>query len=187
MEQNTRGEASRTPEEGEGLHINSIVIPADEEQPLRENQLLTAGLKDRQQLVGGLIQGIDLMDPPARLYCNEEGKVLELPMNKRATLLLWVHNPAFTYRDVIVGDAFLVGPVGRRSTDTSVPDKYAERLFEARRFRVEVKPDTDTEWHEHPEQFDQWTTAYEHALGWGIGLGGRQRRHIAAVRIVPGQ
>ena len=50
-------------------------------------------------------------------------------MNKRATLLLWAHNPAFRYRDVIVGDVYLVGPVGRHSTDTSVPDEYVERLF----------------------------------------------------------
>ena len=186
MERNHGDETSPTPEEREGLHINSIVIPADEEQALQSQQLTTS-LEDRQQLVGGLIQGIDLADPPARLYCNEEGKVLELPMNKRATLLLWAHNPAFRYRDVLVGDVFLVGPVGRHSIDTSVPDEYVERLFEARQFRVEVKPYGDSEWHEHPERFDQWDRAYEHALGWGIGLGDQQRHDIADVRIVPEQ
>ena len=187
MERNHGGEASPTPEEREVLHINSVVIPADEEQSLRQNQLLTTGLEDRQQLVGGLIQGIDLREPSARLYCNEEGKVMELPMNRRATLLLWAHNPAFRYRDIIVGDAFLVGPVGRHSTDTNVPDEYVQTLFEARQFRVDVQPHGDSEWHEHPERFDQWDRAYEHALGWGIGFGDQQRHDIADVRIVPEQ
>ncbi len=187
MERNHGTESSSTPEKHEGLHINSIVIPADDEQPLRQDQLLTAGLEDRQQLVGGLIQGIDLTDPPARLYCNEEGKLLELPLNRRATLLLWAHNPAFRYGDVIVGDAFLVGPVGRRSADTSVPDEYVERLFEARQFRVEVKQRDDTEWQDQGERFDQWTTAYAHALGWGISLGDRLIPRLGDVRIVSDQ
>ena len=156
MERNHGGETSPTPEAGEGLHVNNLVIPADDEQPLSRNQLPAAGLEDRQQLVGGLIQGVDLTDPPARLYCNEEGKVLELPLNKRATLLLWAHNPAFRYRDVIVGDAYLVGPVGRHSTDTSVPDEYVQRLFETRQFRVEVKQRDDAEWHDQGARFDQW-------------------------------
>ena len=186
MERNHGGEASSTPEDREGLLINSIVIPAEEEQPL-QTQLLTTSLEDRQELVGGLIQAIDLADPPARLYCNEEGKVLELPMNKRATLLLWAHNPAFRYRDVLVGDVYLVGPVGRHSTDTSVPDEYVERLFEARQFRVEVKQHDDPEWHDQGARFDQWTTAYAHALGWGIGLGNRLQSRSVDVRIVPEQ
>lgn len=186
MERNHGGEASPTPEEHEGLLVNSIVIPAEEAQPL-QTQLLTQGLEDRQELVGGLIQGIDFTDPPARLYCNEEGKVLELPMNKRATLLLWAHNQAFRYRDVIVGDAYLVGPVGRHSTDTSVPDEYLERLFQARQFRIEVKSSDDAEWHDQGARFDQWTTAYEHALGWGVGLGNRLPPRLADVRIVPEQ
>jgi Domain of unknown function (DUF3846) len=184
MERNPGGEASPTPEEGEGLHINSIIIPADDEQPLRQNQLLAEGLADRQQLVGGFVQGIDLRDPPARLYCNEDGKVLELPPNKRATLLLWAHNPAFRYRDFIVGDAFLVGPVGRRSADTNAPDQYVQTLFEASLFHVEVRPRGDAEWRVDPTRFDRWERAYEHAVGWSEGSA-RVRDREVDVRVVP--
>jgi hypothetical protein len=181
MEQNPGGEASSTPERREDLRINSIVIPADDEQPMRQNQLLMGGLADRQQIVGGFIQAVDLGEPPARLYFNEDGKQMELPPNKRATLLLWVHNPAFRQQDFIVGDAFVVGPVGRRSTDMSVPDEYVQTLFQATRFHVEVRPYGDPEWHEHPERFDDWVTAYEHAVRWSTG----PPRHMLAVRVVP--
>ena len=172
-------------EQGEGLRINSIVIPADDEQSLQQSPLLAGGLADRQQLVGGSIQAVNLGEPRARLYFNEEGKQIGLTPNKRATLLLWVHNPAFRGMDFIVGDAFVVGPVGRGSTDTSAPGEYVQTLFEATRFHVEVRPYGDAEWQEHPERFDDWIRAYEHAVGWGPGMGGGQQRRLAAVRVVP--
>lgn len=179
MKENPESGGSTSPERRERLHINSIVIPADDEQPLRQAELSVGGLADRQELVGGFIQAVDLADPPARLYFNEEGKLMGLPPNKRATLLLWTHNPAFRYQDFIVGDAFIVGP-GRRSKDTSAPDAYVRTLFEATRFRVEVRPRGQAEWQEHPERFDDWMTAYEHAVGWGEGL----PRHMLSIRVV---
>lgn len=185
MERNPGEDEQSTPERREDLHINSIVIPADDEQPLQQNELLTGGLADRQQLVGGFIQAVNLGEPPGRLYFNEDGKQMGLPPNKRATLLLWVHNPAFRHQDLIVGDALVVGPVGRWSTDTSAPDEYVRALFEATGFHVEVRPYGDAEWHEHPERFDDWIQAYEHAVGWSTGLGSGQERHLAAVRVVP--
>jgi hypothetical protein len=184
MEQKPRSEAPSAPEKREGLQINSIVIPADDEQPLWQSGLPTEGLADRQQLVGGYIQAVDLGEPSARLYFNEDGKQMELPPNKRATLLLWAHRPAFRYQDFIVGDAFLVGPA-RRSADTSAPDEYVRTLFEATRFRVKLKPQGEAEWHEHPEHFDDWVTAYEHAVGWSAGVSGWRERQFAEVRVLP--
>jgi hypothetical protein len=184
MERNHEGEASSRPERRESLYISSIVIPADDEEPLRQNQLLTEGLADRQQLVGGPIQAIDLREPAARLFCNEEGKLMELPPNKRATLLLWMHNPTFRYQDSIVGDAFLVGPVSRGDTAPSVPEGYVRSLLDAARFRVELRSRHETEWSEHPERFDDWVTAYEHAVSWSeavLRFWGREMD----VRVVP--
>ena len=173
-----------SPERREGLYINTIVIPADDEQPLRQGELPREGLVERQQFVGGLIQPVDLAGPAARLYSNEEGKLMGLPPNKRATLLLWVHNPRFRYADFIVGDAFLVGPV-ERSADSNVPDEYLRALFEGSRFRVDLKLRDGTDWHEHPERFDDWVTAYEHAVGWDAGIRGWRQRQFADIRVVP--
>lgn len=173
-----------SPERREGLRINSIVIPADEEQPLRQSELPREGLTERQQLVGGLIQPVDLAEPSARLYSNEEGKLMHLPPNKRATLLLWAHNLRFRYADFIVGDAFLVGPV-ERGADSTVPDEFVRTLFEGTRFRVELKPPGETEWHEHPERFNDWVTAYEHAVGWDAEAAGWRERQVTEVRVVP--
>jgi hypothetical protein len=175
-------EQQPTPERRESLRINSIVIPADYEQPLRQGELSRDGLTDRQQLVGGYIQGVDLVEPHARLYCNEDGKFLQLPLNKRATLLLWAHNPRFRYQDYIAGDAYIVG-LAQHSADTSVPEQYVRTLFEATRFRVQLKPYDSDEWIEHPERFGQWDQAYEHAFGWGLGLSGLHG--FADARVIP--
>lgn len=180
MERNPEAEQPLTPERHEDLRINSIIIPADENQPLRQGELPREGLTERQQLVGGLIQGIDLDEPFARLYCNEEGKYMGLPPNNRATLLLWMHSPRFRYQDFIVGDAFLVGPA-KRSADSSVPDEYVQALFEATSFNVELKPPGSDEWQQHPQPFDDWVTAYENAIGWSRGISGQE----ITVRVVP--
>lgn len=171
---------SSTPEQRESLYINTIVIPADGEEPLHQHEIPAHGLTEMQALVDGLIQGIDLGDPSARLYCNQEGKGMGLPPNRRATLLLWVHNPAFRFKDIIVGDAFVVGPE-KRSSDSSIPDKYVQTLLEATIFHVELQGPGSDNWQRHPQPFGDWVTAYENAIGWSGAL----PRHILPVRIVP--
>ena len=184
MKRYEEGGQAASPERREGLYIHSIIIPADDDQPLRYDELPREGLPERQQIVGGLIQPIDLAEPSARLYTNEEGKLLRLLPNKRATLLLWAHNPRFRYADYIVGDAFLVGPV-QNNADSAVPDGFVRTLFEGTRFRVELRPQGATEWHEHPERFDDWVAAYEHAVGWSAGASGWRERQATEVRVVP--
>lgn len=164
MEQNPGGEElDEAPELREQLRINSIVIPADNEQVLRQGELLAASLEDYQQLVGGYVEAVPLVQPPARMYCNEEGKLRELPVNQRATMLLWVHNQAFRHQDVIVGDAFLVGDTDR-GKDTSVPDEYVKLLFEARTFSVDIQLSGNGQWWKNQPRFDDWAKAYAYAL-----------------------
>ena len=38
-----------------------------------------------------------------------EGKLDDLPLNQRATVIAWAHNSAFRGYDVIVGNTFIVG------------------------------------------------------------------------------
>lgn len=158
------------PEARERLQINTIVIPAAEEEPLRRSQLGASNLREYQQLVGGLIEAVALEQPAMRLYCNEEGKMHDLPINRRATLLLWAHNRAFRGQDLIAGDAFLVGQVGQRGLDTNVPDEFVSLLFEARSLRVDIQRPGEEHWRPGQLRFDNWVEAYSYALtathGW---------------------
>lgn len=171
-------------EQGEQLRINSVVIPADEEEPLRQQLLAASGLADRQTLVGGYIEGLTLDKPLARMLMNEEGKYQGLPMNRRATLLLWMHSPRMRYQDVLMGDVILLGHSDEDTgTDTAVPDEYLQRLFTPNgKFRVETLVRGEKGWNtSRRTPFNNWLDAYDYALrkGW------QHRRWVSDVRVVP--
>ncbi len=174
-------ELSATPERRERLVIGSVVIPADESQPVREHELPVSGLQERQALVGGNLEGISLIDPAARMLVNEDGKYLGLPVNRRATLLAWMHNRRMRYGDVLVGDVVLLGYPGEDGVDTPVPDALTERLFTANRFRVETQLHDSDDWYVSRQRFGDWVDAYDHALR----MGHEQSAMIADVRVFP--
>jgi hypothetical protein len=180
MEGNPDQQIGGSPEEGERLKINTIIIPADNELAMRLDEIGASHLPDYQAVTGGLIERVGLDNPPSSLYFNEEGKLLELPLNRRATLLLWMHNPAFRYQDLIVGDALLVGPADREGYDTNVPDALAATLFETKRFRTEVQVHGEGGWHGNDLRFDNWVNAYSYVLDLE-----RRWTQVQDVRVVP--
>lgn len=181
MEGSPEEQMGGSPEEGERLKVNSIVIPADTEVAMRREQIAPR-LPDYQAITGGSIERVSLENPAASLYVNEDGKLLELPLNRRATLLLWMHNPAFRYRDAIVGDALLIGPVDGDGYDTKVPDELANVLFETKRFRPEVQVHGESGWHGNDRRFDNWIDAYSYALDLS-----RRWTAVRDIRVVPGE
>ena len=89
-----------------------IVIPADKALGIRSRHTdERPQVPELQALVGGYIeavpQWVDYIGTPCVVYCNEEGKLDELPVNIRATALWWKARgrPA---DDVLVGDIVLV-------------------------------------------------------------------------------
>jgi Domain of unknown function (DUF3846) len=109
------------------VNITAIVMPADHEQPLRVLHLENPDYKAYQALVSGLIEFVDL---PHRgtLCCNDEAKLLELPLNTRATALLYLLRPEFINRDFIAGTAVLLGQPDEEGDTTSAPDLYVQLL-----------------------------------------------------------
>ena len=131
--------------------------------------------------MNGIVQALDLDHPAARLYCNEEGKLEGLPFNGRATMLLWMHNPAFRFRDHIVGDALVVGPIGARSRDTDVPETLTRMFFDSPQLKVEVQIPGDSTWHGNDMRFSQWTEAYAYLLMFSR----RRNQAVTDIRVVP--
>lgn len=145
--------------------IKIMVVPADLLLPVRLVDHDETSLRAAQALVGGPIEPIGLTRPAATLYVNENGKIDGLPRNGRATLLAWVHVPELRGQDVIVGDAYLAGPV-RRGLDTGTPADLIAVLTgtgavqvqtRSRRRRWTTLPSTvGTVW---DEPFDAYATA----------------------------
>jgi len=87
-----------------------------------------SGLDDYQSAVGGLIDAVDLESIGATLFVNDEGLVIGLPFNARATFLWWLHVSAAMNKAMLVGDAVIVGMLDRQGESTDVPDELLHTL-----------------------------------------------------------
>ena len=56
------------------------VVVEPKKKPMVQD--IDAGLESMQKIVGGSIQAIYPFDEPVALICNEEGKLLNLPLNR---------------------------------------------------------------------------------------------------------
>nr|MDT0664176.1 DUF3846 domain-containing protein [Micromonospora sp. DSM 115978] len=159
--------------------IKAIVLPADPDAPVRVVDLDEISLRAGQRLVGGPIEPVDLTNPDATLYLNENGKIHDLPRNFRATLVAWTHVPVLRGRDVILGDAYLTGPL-RRSLDTDAPTDLVTLLTGHAPTVVQTCHQPDV-WLTDPSAYDDPFDAYLAALAASYD------RETLDVRVVPGQ
>lgn len=61
--------------------MNALIINSDDSWKLNEDEY---SLDDYQKIVGGYIEGVTIGEDII-MYCNEEGKILGLPVNNIAT------------------------------------------------------------------------------------------------------
>ena len=70
-------------------------------------------LKEMQDIVGGMIQ-VAYDDGKMQIICNEEGKMFDLPLNKKATeiwhdkLSKFNSNPNYEPQDYLVGTVLIL-------------------------------------------------------------------------------
>jgi Domain of unknown function (DUF3846) len=77
--------------------------PAMETHPWTAFEGEPEPLRVIQNAVGGYIEMVRTCIPGIHMYCNEEGKLRDLPGNRLATSLLSPY-----HRDIIVGDVILL-------------------------------------------------------------------------------
>lgn len=98
----------------------ALIIPADPAEPARVETIDT-GLKALQGLVGGLIEPVSFDTWVG--WFNEEGLILNLPGNRRATLLMLEGTGVIT--QMYLGNALFLGDTDDGET-TDVPDSLIE-------------------------------------------------------------
>ena len=57
-----------------------VVVVEPKKKPMVQD--IDAGLEPMQKIVGGPIEAVYPFDEPVALICNEEGKLLNLPLNR---------------------------------------------------------------------------------------------------------
>ncbi|ODR25790.1 DUF3846 domain-containing protein [Mycolicibacterium porcinum] len=144
--------------------IKGILVRADESVPAELVEFEQRDLKALQGFVGGWIQIVEGTNPDLSFVFNEEGKHEGLPLNRRATLMLWTYNSAFRDQDVLVGDVVIIGPPDERTGETTgVPDELITLLFHTERYRYLVKTHPEGSWNGNGVTYDNWVDAYNGA------------------------
>ncbi len=160
--------------------VTGVLLPSDALIPLETATFQADDLPFLRLAVGGDTARVDLFQPAATLYMNEDGPRLRLPMNRRATLIARAANPSRRGREIL-GDAVLVGPPDENRVDTSVPADYRDVLFARNgRFRVEFQSLADGR--RMPLSHPVWSDVFQ-AYAQGLTIGRALPRQ--AVRVVP--
>lgn len=140
--------------------VRALRIPADQDEPI--TALEVHQLEDYQAAVGGWIEPVDIPELGITIYVHEEGLVLGLPLNPRATFLWWYFVPEARQKAMLVGPALIVGLPDRSGDSMSIPNDVARLLTEPGRWRVEAKVKGEKDWMQIPTTH----TDYFEALVW---------------------
>jgi hypothetical protein len=155
-----------------------IYLPADELAPLEVRDF--ADFMDYQSVVGGLFDVVDLPDLSATVYVNDEGLIIGLPVNPRATYLWWLCVPAAREMSFLVGDAVIIGMPDDEGNNTDIPQDLLHALTFDGQFRVEVVVRGDPNWYTNIARYPN----YWDAAAWAGTL--RERwTEVEHMRVVP--
>ena len=103
------------------------VLIVEPMKPPREQEIF-GSLASMQAIVGGLIQAVYPFEESIALVCNDEGKLLNLPMNRYVPEI----------QDVIAGTFFLCGAPPEGENFASLTEeqiqRYTRRFYEPEQF-----------------------------------------------------
>lgn len=84
-----------------------------------------------QKLVGGWVEAIRFGVTGLDALINEEGKLIPLPPNRKATELCSMFEVGLRPGDFISGNMVLLGPVNDDGDWTDVPEEWAKEILPA--------------------------------------------------------
>jgi hypothetical protein len=108
--------------------MKAVVIPADEAEVAYVEEMDRITYKFLTEKVGGMVEHVGFRDDQAGMYLNEEGKIMRLAPNPRATSLAKRHG-AISLMDFIAGDAVVVGPATGDGEDTGLEQEQIDMVF----------------------------------------------------------
>lgn len=116
--------------------ITGFLIPANAAAPLRE--LTFTGPDDYRTVIGDWTDDVWLKRLGVTIHVNHNGSAKRLPLNIRASRLMWVDRPKLIDVVKLYGDAVLVGDDRSREV-TDVPEAVRRSLTEPGNYAVLLK------------------------------------------------
>ena len=99
-----------------------VIVVEPQKKPVVQD--IDTGLASMQKIVGGSIEAIYPFDEPVALICNEEGKLLNLPMNRA------LRDENGTVYDIISGTFFLCAAPPDSDRFESLSDQQVRTYLE---------------------------------------------------------
>ena len=99
-----------------------VVVVEPEKKPIVQD--IDAGLESMQKIVGGPIEAVYPFDEPVVLICNEEGKLLNLPLNRA------LRDDAGEVYDIISGTFFLCAAPTDSDHFAGLTDQHVKTYME---------------------------------------------------------
>ena len=99
-----------------------VVVVEPKKKPIMRD--IDAGLESMQKIVDGLIEVVYPFDEPVALICNEEGKLLNLPLNRA------LRDDEGNVYDIISGTFFLCAAPPDSDRFVGLTDQQAKTYME---------------------------------------------------------
>ena len=103
-----------------------VVVVEPKKKPIMQD--IDSGLESMQKIVGGSIEAVYPFDEPVALICNEEGKLLNLPLNRA------LRDDEGTVYDIISGTFFVCAAPPDSDRFAGLTDQHVKTYME--RFAV---------------------------------------------------
>jgi len=163
------GRGQRLYVEGEDMNDKTVRVLIVYPDLPAETKDITAKLKTFQEIVGGYIEGVSPVRGTVRwhAYCNEEGKLQGLPINRIATNIAVA--AGWTTTDLLVGPVVFLGDVESddeedEGGEADVPQELVDLLdVEHVQYRVEILATNEINWATNQRRFDTIAEAETHA------------------------
>ena len=98
-----------------------VVIVEPEKKPRVQN--IEDSLASMQEIVGGTIQAVYPFDEPVALICNDEGKLLNLPLNRA------LRDGDGSIYDIVAGTFFLCGAPANSDRFDSLTEEQVQHFL----------------------------------------------------------
>ena len=98
-----------------------VVIVEPKKKPTVQN--IDDGFEAMQKIVGGTIQAIYPFEEPIALICNDEGKLLNLPLNRA------LRDSDGRVYDIVAGTFFLCGATASSDRFDSLTEEQVQHLL----------------------------------------------------------
>lgn len=98
-----------------------VVIVEPEKKP--RVQSIEDSLASMQEIVGGTIQAVYPFDEPVALICNDEGKLLNLPLNRA------LRDSDGRVYDIVAGTFFLCGATASSDRFDSLTEEQVQHFL----------------------------------------------------------